>query len=82
MAMINNFLKLCEPTPDLLSPHLVSVRNNSMEQLKELRVGDYIIRAEHIHGQAVDGFAAVYNLTGRLLFEGEYHRSRKNGFGV
>jgi len=39
-----------------------------MHSLRELKVGDYTIKAEQIQDQSVDGFAAIYDQEGRLLF--------------
>lgn len=44
-------------------------------------VGDYLVRAESITEDSIDGYAEII-LKNKVVFEGEMIRSRKNGYGI
>jgi hypothetical protein len=47
-----------------------------------VKIGNYLVKAYRItHDQKIEGYAALYDLKQRLLFEGEFVRSKRNGFG-
>lgn len=45
-------------------------------------MGKYFVKAERITDNSIDGYTAVYDQNKNLLFEGEYARAKKNGYGV
>jgi hypothetical protein len=53
-----------------------------VSKLPEIKIGKYIVKAERITENSIDGYAAVFDEKRNLLFEGEYARSKKNGYGV
>lgn len=50
-------------------------------KLKEKTVGEYLVRAESITEDSIDGYAEII-LKNKVVFEGEMIRSRKNGYGI
>jgi hypothetical protein len=52
-----------------------------LQSMQEIRIGDYIIKAESITGHSIDGYSII-TLNNTVVYEGEMSRSRKNGFGL
>ena len=50
-------------------------------KLNEKLVGEYLVRAESITEDSIDGYAEIL-LKNKVVFEGEMIRSRKNGYGI
>ena len=58
------------------------LRQQQGTQLIQLNIGNYVLKAERVSNQSIDGYVAVFNQKNQLLFEGEFARSKKNGFGL
>lgn len=80
--MLNAFLKVAAPSNEQQSPrHAESPVMRQVGKLDEKMVGDYLVRAESITEDSIDGYAEII-LKGKVIFQGEMIRSRKNGYGI
>jgi len=90
MDVKQHFVKIIPPSPDQYSPKKseettqnASLKMQSSSNLVEIRLGNYIVKAERIsNNQTIDGYAALYDQKRNILFEGEFLRSKRNGFGL
>lgn len=87
MDINNHFIKVLPPASEHSSPRKIDdsprfLRLQEGVQLTQLNIGNYVLKAERVSNQSIDGYVAIFNHRNQMLFEGEFVRSKKNGFGL